>query len=625
MELALTLVAVTLTVIVVARLCEPLRIPAPLGLLAVGIVVSLVTRAPVISMSPEVVLYGLLPPLLYAAALSTSLIDVRAHLTPILGLSVGLVLFTAAGVALVVSWLLPVPFAVAFALGAIVAPPDAVAATAVARGIGLPRASTTILKGESLLNDATALVSLRTAVAAAGLALGGHQDVTSATVARDFGWAVLGGVGIGWIVYVVIGLVRRHLTETVADTALSFAVPFAAYAPAEHVHASGVLAVVTAGLLLAHRAPVLQSAPSRLSERVNWASITFLLENAVFLLIGLQMWTIVSEIVSGPLSPGTATMVAIAVLAAVLLLRPAYMIPFVLITRARSGDLRDRLRGTLVGAWAGMRGVVTLAAALSLPEATPQRPVLIFVALVVTVGTLLLQGMTLPALARGLDVRGPDAREDALAEAMLVQATTGAGLRAIEIGPDADRPVLDLIRVQATMRLNKIWERLGPRGEDAAETPSETYRRLRLAMLAAERQELLRIRNQGQVDSHVLSGVLRAMDAEETGLSWSVERSRRRTETTLRTPAAVAGSCTHLAEAGDCVTPRIPEGCEECLAAGTTWVHLRVCLDCGHVGCCDSSPGRHASAHFAETGHPVMRSLEPGEAWRWCFLDKALG
>lgn len=625
MELALTLVGVTLTVIVVARVCEPLRVPAPLGLLTAGILVSLVTRTPVITMSPDVVLYGMLPPLLYAAALGTSLVDVRAQLTPILGLSVGLVLFTAAGVGLVVSWLLPVPFTVAFALGAIVAPPDAVAATAVARGIGLPRAITTILEGESLLNDATALVSLRTALAAAGLTASGHVDVTSASVARDFGWAVVGGIGIGWVVFVVVGLIRRRLTQTAADTALSFAVPFAAYAPAEHVHASGVLAVVTAGLLLAHKAPVLQSAPSRLSERINWASITFLLENAVFLLIGLQLWSIVGEIVAGPIAPSGAIAAALTVLAAVLLLRPAYMIPFVLLTRARSGNLREQIRGTLVGAWAGMRGVVTLAAALSLPVATPQRPALIFIALVVTVGTLLVQGTTLPAAARALDVRGPDAREDALQEAVLIQATTGAGLRAIEAEAGEDSQVLEVIRTQATMRVNKVWERLGPRGEDAAETPSETYRRLRLAMLAAERQELLRIRGEGQVDSHVLGVVLQAMDAEESGLAWSTDRARRLTAATLRAPDAVSGSCEHLAEAGDCITPRSPEGCEECLAAGTPWVHLRVCLACGHVGCCDSSPGRHATRHYADTGHPVMRSLEPGEAWRWCFVDDALG
>lgn len=637
MELVLTVVAVTLTVIVVARLCEPVGFPAPLALLAVGILASVAARGPLITLSPDIVLFGLLPPLLYAAALGTSLFDVKTHLTPILGLSVGLVLFTALGVALVAWWLLPVPFAVAFALGAVVAPPDAVAATTVARGIGLPRNITTILEGESLLNDATALVSLRTAVAAAGLAVGTHQEVTGGSVARDFAWAVVGGVGVGATVFLVVGFVRRQLTSAPADTALSFAVPFAAYAPAEHVHASGVLAVVTAGLLLAHRAPVLQSASSRVSERLNWASITFLLENAVFLLIGLQMWGIVRDVVQGPVSTERGILVSVAVLVAVLLLRPAYMIPFVLLTPGTSStsagpggpsDLKTRLRGTLVGSWAGMRGVVTLAAALSLPVTTPQRPTLILVALVVTVGTLLLQGTTLPALARALRVRGPDPREDALQEAMLVQATTAAGLRAIEAdgaSEAAQRPVVDTIRTQATMRVNRVWERLGSRGEGASETPSEAYRRLRLTMLAAERAELLRIRTSGGVDSAVLDGVLRTMDAEESALTWSADRQRRLDAAELRAPQAIAGSCAHLAAAGDSVVPRTAEGCEECLAAGTTWVHLRVCLDCGHVGCCDSSPGRHASGHFEQTGHPVMRSLEPGEAWRWCFVDELLG
>ena len=170
MTLALTLAAIAVTVILVARLCAPLGLPAPIALLLVGLVASVLPFVPDVSLDPDVVLLGLLPPLLYAAALGTSLVDIRANRRAILGLSVGLVLFTTFGVALVAWWLLPIPFAVAVALGAIVAPPDAVAATAVARGIGLPRRVTTILEGESLLNDATALVTLRTAIAAAGLA-----------------------------------------------------------------------------------------------------------------------------------------------------------------------------------------------------------------------------------------------------------------------------------------------------------------------------------------------------------------------------------------------------------------------------------------------------------------------
>jgi NhaP-type Na+/H+ or K+/H+ antiporter len=207
-DLALTLVAIAATVILVGRLCEPLGLPLPWRCSGWG------WRRP---MSPACrpsrcrrrwCCSGFSHHLLYAAALNTSLIDLRKLLTPILGLSVGLVLFTALGVALVASWLLPISFAVAFALGAIVAPPDAVATTAVARRIGLPRRTTTVLEGESLLNDATALVSLRTAVAAAGLAAhgAGHAgDVTTLSVVLDFARAVAGGLIVGWLVFVAVG------------------------------------------------------------------------------------------------------------------------------------------------------------------------------------------------------------------------------------------------------------------------------------------------------------------------------------------------------------------------------------------------------------------------------------
>ena len=526
MDLALTLVAIAATVILVGRLCEPLGLPAPLALLGVGVAASYVPGLPTIEMSPEVVLFGLLPPLLYAAALNTSLIDLRKLLTPILGLSVGLVLFTALGVALVASWLLPISFAVAFALGAIVAPPDAVATTAVARRIGLPRRTTTVLEGESLLNDATALVSLRTAVAAAGLAAhgAGHAgDVTTLSVVLDFARAVAGGLIVGWLVFVAVGVVRRHLTETAADTALSFAVPFLAYVPAEKVHGSGVLAVVTAGLLLAHKAPVLQSASSRLSERINWASITFLLENAVFLLIGLQMKTIIARVEDSDLTLGRGVAVGLAVLAVCLIARPIWIFPFTLVANRRQPtSAAEAAKTAAVGSWAGMRGVVTLAAALTLPEDTPLRPVLVLIALIVTVGTLLLQGFTLPALARALDVRGPDPREDALVAATVVASAVGAGLRAIESDANADPTALATIKEQSTARVNRIWEQLGDAG---SETPSEAYRRLRLQMIGAERAELLKIRAAGEVDQHVLGQVLDGMDAEEAVLTVTSHRA----------------------------------------------------------------------------------------------------
>jgi Na+/H+ antiporter len=631
-ETAGAIVAIICTVIVVAGFAQRWRVAAPLALLVVGVAVSYVSFIPEPELSSEVVLVGLLPPLLYAAAIRTSLVDFRANWTPILGLSVGLVLFTAAGVGLVTWWILDVPFAVAFALGAVVSPPDAVAATAVARRIGLPRRVVTILEGESLVNDATALVSLRTAIAAfplaAGAVAGGHADkVTMGSVVFDFGRAVVLGVGFGVLVAVVIAFVRRKVTESAIDTSISFVVPYLAYLPAEHYHGSGVLAVVVAGLLLGHKSPIVQNASSRVSERINWTTIQFILENVVFLMLGLQMRRLVEDANESGLGWGRVIGVSAAVLATVVLLRPVWVFPFKwLQAKFTRGEGKFHPRAAGVISWAGMRGVVTLAAAFTLPKDTPERSTLVLVAMTVTVATLLMQGLTLPWLARTLGVRGPDPREDALQEATILQASVAAGLKALEEHDGAGDDMIETLRQRAENRTNIVWERLGTGRADAVETPSATYRRVRLIMLAAERAELLRIRDAGTVDQEVLGHVFDQLDIEESMLDRIEERSDELREDPLLPPERAEDECEHLAAHHDrFVAPTSPHGCEECLRDGTTWVHLRMCLDCGHIGCCDSSPQKHASAHFHETDHPVMRSFEPGESWRWCFVDDQLG
>ncbi|TPG19178.1 Na+/H+ antiporter [Pedococcus bigeumensis] len=625
------IVAIIGTVILVAGFARRLRVAAPLVLLVVGVAVSYVPFIPEPELSSEVVLVGLLPPLLYAAAIRTSLVDFRANWAPILGLSVGLVLFTAAGVGLVTYWLLGVPFAVAFALGAIVAPPDAVAATAVARRIGLPRRIVTILEGESLVNDATALVSLRTAIAAFPLAAavaGEHaSDVTMGSVVLDFTRAVVLGVGFGVLVGVVIAYVRRKVTESAIDTSISFIVPYLAYLPAERFHGSGVLAVVVAGLLLGHKSPIVQNASSRVSERINWTTIQFILENVVFLMLGLQMRRLVSD--ANNTGPGWGTIVAtcLAVLATVIIIRPIWVFPFKWVQhKFMEGEGKFHPKAAAIISWAGMRGVVTLAAAFALPAGTPERSTLVLAAMAVTVATLLLQGLSLPWLAKTLGVRGPDPREDALQEATILQSSVAAGLKALEEHDDVDADLIETLRGRAENRTNIVWERLGQGRVDAAETPSATYRRVRLIMLEAERAELLRIRDAGTVDQEVLGHVFAQLDIEESMLDRIEERTDELREDPLLPPERSEDECQHLADHHDrFVAPTSPHGCQECLRDGTTWVHLRLCLDCGHVGCCDSSPQKHATAHFHETDHPVMRSFEPGESWRWCFVDDQLG
>jgi CPA1 family monovalent cation:H+ antiporter len=272
-----------------------------------------------------------------------------------------------------------------------------------------------------------------------------------------------------------------------------------------------------------------------------------------------------------------------------------------------------------------MRGVVTLAAVFLLPEATPQRPLLVLMAFVVVAGTLLLQGLTLPPLVRWLKLPAPDAAEDALQSASLVTEAARAGLDLLEqIKAPSDPPeVLDELRERAMRRSNRIWEQLG-RPQSEIEPPLAAYRRLRLEMLGAERAAILAARDRGVYDDEVLRAALSDVDIEESMLD-RVQDAAARIDDELTTAEELAGKCDHLRQAARVAKPRTPGACEQCLREGTTWVHLRLCLTCGNVGCCDSSVGKHATAHFHQSGHPVMRSAEPGEAWRWCYVDELLG
>ena len=626
MHVALSLVALLAVVVAVSAVSRRLDLPTPLVLIAVGIVGSFMPFVGEVRLTEQIVLVGLLPPLLYAAALQTSLVDFKANRKPILLLSVGLVAFTAVGVGLVVHAVLPgVSWPAAFAIGAVVSPPDAIAATAIARRIGLPRKVVTVLEGESLLNDATALVALRTAIV-------GATGVVA--IGLDFLWAAGGGVLVGLAVFAVVGWLRRQFTDTVIDTSVSLLTPFVAYVAAEEIHASGVLAVVVAGLLLGHRAPVLQTAPSRISERVNWRTISFLLENTVFLLIGLQASWIIDEMTGSDLSGGQIALVCAAALLTTVLLRPIWVFTFHLALFSpargeRSGSTYSWKNAAVIS-WAGMRGVVTLAAAFAIPESFDYREVLLLVAFTVTAATLFGQGLTLPWLARKLDVPGPDPRQDALAKATLFQDASAAGLAELEkhAGEDDPYDTIGALRRRVEQRDFAAWERLGRVGPES-EAPSEAYARLRLEMLQAERQRVLEVRSTGQVPHEVVEEVLNALDVEESMLDIAtVRRNELREELGNVVAATSHEGCVHLEEAPADYPRELADGeavCVDCVAEGTTWVHLRICLTCGHVACCDSSPRRHASAHHGGTGHPVMRSAEPGESWRWCFVDQLVG
>lgn len=378
---AIGLIAFLAALVAIGELARRAGMPAPLLLVIVGIGASFLPVVGPVRVTPELILVGLLPPLLYAAAVKTSLIDFRANLRPIGLLSVGLVLFNTVCIGLLAWALLPIPLAAAVALGAVVAPPDAVAATAIARRVGMPRRVVTILEGESLVNDATALVCLRTAIAA----LAGTLSVGG--VIASFAVSVVGGLAAGVLVATVIGFVRRKTLDIFTDMTVSFLTPFLSYLLAEEIGASGFLAVVVTGLLLGHKAPRMLTAQSRVLEQANWATVQFVLENAVFLLIGLQASTIVDDLADSDLGLGRILLISSAILGAVILLRIVWVFPVSYVSRLVPGEGRgDRGPSWQIPAlisWAGMRGVVTLAAVFVLPPETPQREALILIALVV--------------------------------------------------------------------------------------------------------------------------------------------------------------------------------------------------------------------------------------------------
>jgi Na+/H+ antiporter len=496
---------------------------SPIVLLIAGLALSFVSQFPTVHLKPEVVLVGILPPLLYVAALQTSVPAFRFNLRPILLLAVGLVLVTAFAVGIVVHLLLPqVPFAACVALGAVVAPPDAVSATAVARRIGLPRRVVTILEGESLLNDATALVTVRIAVAAAGGTAVGFMDIS-----RQVLQAAGGGLLIGIVAAIAAAWLHKRIRDSMLEDAVSLLTPFIVVIVAERLHTSSVVAVVVAGLYLGHRIPSLLSPTSRLQMDAVWRLVTFLLEGVVFLLVGLQLRQLVENL---EFPPARTILVILAVFGALVVVRFLWMYPATylarLVPRIRAREERPSPSVPTVIAWAGMRGVVTLAAALTLPVlGSPEywgdypRDLFVFIAFAVIVLTLLVQGTTLPALARRLGVRADTATEDALAEAGVQHAASRAARERLEARADGvPAAVLERLRAIAQTRSNVAWERLG---SQESETPSQAYGRLRRDMISAEREVFRVARNEGRIAEEVLTRAQRDLDLEESLLNRS--------------------------------------------------------------------------------------------------------
>ncbi|ALO96085.1 sodium:proton exchanger [Streptomyces corchorusii] len=494
--------------------------PAPLLLVAVGLAVSYIPGVPSYTLDPHIVLPLLLPPLLYTSASDSSYLDLRAQMRPVALLSVGYVLFATVVVGWAAYLIIPgLPLPAALVLGAVVAPPDAVAATAVARRVGLPSRITTILQGESLLNDATAITAYKVAL---GAAIG--EGATWGGGIREFALAAVGGVGIGLVLMAPLHWLRTHLTEPLLQNTLSLLIPFVAYGVAEQAHASGVLAVVVVALYLGHRAWEVDFA-TRLQEGAVWKMVAFVLESAVFALIGLQLPIVLKRL--GEYEGTSAAWYAVAVFLVVVVARfvwvyPATFLPRILSTRVKEREPDPTWRGAMVTSWAGMRGVVSLAIAFAIPPTMPAGPrnLILFLTFTTVIGTLVVQGVTLPPLIRLLKFPGRDRQAETLAEANAqAQASRAAEARLDELLADErnalPQPLADRLRMVLERRRNAVWERLGQVNPITGESVDDTYRRLSREMIGAEREVFVKLRDLRYIDDEMLRALLRRLDLEE--------------------------------------------------------------------------------------------------------------
>jgi monovalent cation/hydrogen antiporter len=554
-------IGAVVAIVAVAAVSDLIAVAAPLSLVAVGIALSFLPGLPKIEVDPEWILAGALPPLLYATAVRMPAHDFRRDFKAIAGLAVLLVVLTTVCSGLLFNTLLPgLGLASALALGAIISPTDAVAATSVGKRLGLPSRLMTILEGEGLVNDASSLVLLSSAVAATTV------TVHLWKVGLDFVYAVVVAVAIGLVVGYLNVRIRSLLKDPVLGTAVSFVVPFLAWAPATELGASGVLAAVVAGLVTGHQGPGVLAARDRLAETVNWETVAFLLESGIFLLMGLELKTLLDQDAAAGLSAVQAVWIGLAAAAVAVVLRMMFVAPLVGVLRrdaARAVSARPELekmqsrvadpellgrfsarrvehigqritrlladvdflvaegfgwRGGVVLAWSGMRGVVTVAAAQSLPDDTPYRPQLVLIAFVVAATTLLVQGLTLPRVIRALKISGDDATADRAEYRELITDLTETA-RAVLDDPDLCLPdgspypaaVLDRARQDAL-----VPSAVPDAGGDA--DPRDQYRQLMLQLLAAERAQLLAARSAGTYTSRTLTRAQRAMDLMEATL-----------------------------------------------------------------------------------------------------------
>jgi CPA1 family monovalent cation:H+ antiporter len=508
---------------VLLLLSEPLRVPYPILLVLGGLALGFGPGVPNIALPPDVVLFGILPPLVYVSAYRTGLRELRRNVREISLLALGLVSATMVGVAYVAHEVVGLSWTSAFILGAVVSPTDPTAITSIGARLGVPRRPLQVVEGESLVNDGTALVLFKFAVAAA---VSGTFSMGNA--AADFVWSVVGGVGVGLVIGHVIRLVRRRLNNPPVEVMIAFLTGYFTYLPATAIGASGVLAVVTAGVYMGWHTPELTTVETRLQGEGFWTNINFALNALLFGLVGLQLRPILDHL-SGQ-STRELVGFAAAMAGAVMLVRIMWVFPLTYVPRWLFRGIRERdpsphwSRPAFVS-WAGMRGAITLAAALGIPLRThagaplPDRDLIIFLAFSVVLGTLVVQGLTLPLVIRVLGLEedtAVNAKEEAKAR---VRAAEAAIARLDEL-TDEDwvrDDTAERLRGTYRFRIDRFSEPYKG-GDGAVERQSQDYQRLRRELLEAERRTVVAMRNQGLISNDVMRKVERDLDLEDSRL-----------------------------------------------------------------------------------------------------------
>src|SRR6266849_11054424 len=514
-QLVLALLNAVAALVTIAR---RLGIAYPIFLVIGGLALGLVPGTPRVGIDPDLIFLVVLPPLLYIASFYTPLRSLRANLGSIGSLAIGLVVASALAAGATAHALMPgMPWAVAIALGAIVAPPDEIAATAIAARLAVPRRIVTILEGESLLNDATALTIYSIAIA---VAVGG--SFKASTGVATLAGAMLGGSASGLAVGWIVAQIRARIEDTPVEITISLLTPYAAFLPAQQLGASGVIATVAAGLYLGRRGSRIMGPDARLTGRAVWETITFLLNGVVFIITGLEV-----PLLLRALAPATAIrLVGIGIVVSVVLVvvRALWIFPTEFLAPLVRGEPRPPrlLAHSLVLSWAGMRGVVSLAVALALPLTLPDggpfpaREALLIVTLTVIVLTLLGQGLSLPWLIRRLRLgTDPELREEeARARQQLVEAATRRIDQLYPVWPD-HRPLLDRLRDTYQHRSEHVERQRDVSGSGEEDREIIEHREIQRTVIDSEREALLRLRAEGTIDDDVLRALERELDLDE--------------------------------------------------------------------------------------------------------------